>query len=85
MNLASVGFKCSVHDCKEISYVSVANMIKAGKELIPNGWKYIDIGEVAEESYYLCDKHAGKWRQHKKDELRRFVDGGHSHDQHPRE
>lgn len=69
----SVGFNCSVKSCKKVEYVRVADMIKAGKELLPKGWLEIDLGDDGPEIYRLCYEHARVYAEAKSDLLRRMV------------
>lgn len=71
---SAVGFNCSVRTCKKMEYVTVAEMIEAGEELLPKGWVKLDIGETGPEEYQLCSKHASEWRGVKDNALRRFVE-----------
>lgn len=74
MSSASVGFNCSVRKCKRVGYVSVREMIKAGKELRPSGWYYIDIGVEGEDSFLFCDKHSKEWKDVHNSALRDFAE-----------
>lgn len=59
--------------CKASKSVSLQESLRSGKEVLPKGWAYIDIGIVAEESYILCDKCQIFYQKRIKELLRTFV------------
>lgn len=73
---SSVGFSCSAAKRKKVEYVRVADMIKAGKELIPKGWIEIDLGVDGPEICRLCTYHSRLYVESKEDLLRQIVATG---------